>query len=228
MLAERVGCGARSAAARRQGPPRRARTARRDPRNPVYAEAHLRVRGARGARSTGSSRRWGAMIRIGHGADRRGARCRRGRPVPGHRRECRGGGLARAARRRFRRPLRARARARRARARRGRGAARRAARGRDRARRSCRRVRRRHGRRPRRLRRGAAEARLRLDRGADQPARPGRFLGRRQDRGQCAPGQESDRRLPSAGAGADRPGDARHLARARSCAPAMPRWSNTA
>ena len=94
-------------------------------------------------------------------------------------------------------------------------AARRDARGRDRPGGPCRRGRRRRGRRRGGFRRGVAEARLRLGRGADQPARPGRCRDRRQDRGECAPGQESDRRLPRAGPGADRSGGARHPARAR-------------
>ena len=68
------------------------------------------------------------------------------------------------------------------------------------------------------------QARLRLHPDPDHPARPGRFLGRRQDRDQRRRRQESGRRLPPAGRGADRPGLPRHAAARASCAPAMPRW----
>ena len=89
------------------------------------------------------------------------------------------------------------------------------ARARRRARRSCHRARRRRDRRPGRVRLLDRQARLRLRPGADHLARASRQLGRRQDRDQHARRQESDRRVPPAGAGADRPRRARHAAAAR-------------
>ena len=88
-------------------------------------------------------------------------------------------------------------------------------RGAHRARRSRGRARRRRDRRSRRLCRGERAARPRFRAGADDAAGAGRLLGRRQDRHQFAPGQESDRRLPSADSGGRRHRAARHAAEAR-------------
>ena len=56
----------------------------------------------------------------------------------------------------------------------------------------------------------------------------GRFVGGRQDRHQPPAGQEHDRRVLPAAAGAVRPGDARDAAAARADAPAWPKSSSTA
>ena len=74
-------------------------------------------------------------------------------------------------------------------------------RGEDRAQRSGDRARRRRGRRSRRLCGGDPAPRRRFRAGADLAAGAGRLLGRRQDRDQFAAGQESARRVSSAGAG---------------------------
>ena len=79
---------------------------------------------------------------------------------------------------------------------------------RDRPRRRC-------GHRPRRLRRGDVAARRAGDPGAHHAARDGRRGRRRQDRDQHRGRQESRRRVPPAGGGALRSGDARDAARRR-------------
>ena len=85
-----------------------------------------------------------------------------------------------------------------------------AGRGEDRAQRPRHRARRRCGRRPRGFCGCDPAPRRRFRAGADLAAGAGRFLRRRQDRHQLAAGQESARRVSSAGAGDRRHRGARH------------------
>ena len=93
------------------------------------------------------------------------------------------------------------------------------------ARRPPRRRRRRRRRRPRGLLRGDLPARHPGRPGADDARRAGRLGLRRQDRRRPAGGQELRRRLPPAGRGHRRPGDARDAAARPSSPPATPRSS---
>ena len=105
---------------------------------------------------------------------------------------------------------------------------RRHARGGLRARHDRRRARRRRGRRSRGLRRRDVHARRARRAVPHHAARDDRRLGRRQDGRRHRRGEESRRRIPSAGRRAGRRRDASPPCRSRSVAPAWPRRSSTA